>query len=110
MLLTGDIERAAEAELVARNAAALRAEVLLLPHHGSRSSSSMEFLAAVDAKVAIAPVGYRNRFGHPSAEVLERVSALKVMRTDRDGAVVVKLTRLEVEGERQRRRRYWHQF
>jgi competence protein ComEC len=112
MLLTGDIERAAEAALLARDAAALRAEVLLAPHHGSRSSSSAEFLAAVRPAVAIAPAGYRNRFGHPDAEVLARYRAAgtRVLRTDRDGAVSVRLgaTGIAVHGERQARRRYYH--
>jgi competence protein ComEC len=109
MLLTGDIERPAEAELLDRDAALLAADVLLVPHHGSRSSSTPAFLAAVGAKAAIIPVGYRNRFGHPSPEVLARLDA-RLFRTDRDGAVTVVLARdrLEIQGERQRRRRYWH--
>ena len=110
MLLTGDIERPSEMELVARNASALAADVLLVPHHGSRSSSGAEFLAAVRPSVAVVPAGYRNRFGHPHPEVLERLAALKLLRTDHDGAVVVKVTRqgIELAGERQRKRRYWH--
>jgi competence protein ComEC len=109
MLLTGDIEKAAEAELLSRDRDALAADVLLVPHHGSRTSSTAEFLAAVGAQAAVIPVGYRNRFGHPGAEVLARLDA-RVFRTDRDGAVHVVLARdrLEIQGERQRRRRYWH--
>ncbi|MEK6246231.1 MAG: DNA internalization-related competence protein ComEC/Rec2, partial [Pseudomonadota bacterium] len=112
MLLTGDIEKPAEADLLQRVPDALRADVLLVPHHGSRTSSSAEFLAAVRPSMAVVPVGYRNRFGHPEAGVLERFSALdvKVFRTDRDGAVTVRLAdrELQIEGERQHRRRYWH--
>jgi competence protein ComEC len=112
MLLTGDIERAAEASLLARGPAALRADVLLMPHHGSRSSSSAEFLAAVRPVAAIAPAGYRNRFGHPEAGVLERYRAAgaRVLRTDRDGAVSARLgaAGVALEGERQARRRYYH--
>ena len=109
MLLTGDIEKPAEAELLQRDAAALTADVLLVPHHGSRSSSTPAFLSAVGARVAVIPVGYRNRFGHPNREVLERLGA-RVYRTDRDGAVHVVLAsdKLDIQGERQRRRRYWH--
>jgi competence protein ComEC len=60
--------------------------------------------------VAVVPVGYPNRFGHPHADVLARLSALRLLRTDRHGAVHVKVTRSGIEaiGERQRRRRYWH--
>lgn len=110
-LLTGDIERAAEMELLARGAA-LKSEVLLVPHHGSRSSSTAEFISAVSPDWAIVPVGYRSRFGHPSAEVLARYGAagVRVLRTDRDGAIVMKIGEtLSVESERQRRGRYWLQ-
>ena len=110
MLLTGDIEKPAEAELLRRDAAALAADVLLVPHHGSRTSSTGEFLAAVAAPAAVIPVGYRNRFGHPNAQVLGRLSATTIFRTDRDGAVTVRLSKqgFDIKGERQRRRRYWH--
>jgi competence protein ComEC len=112
MLLTGDIERAAEAELLRRDASALRADVLLMPHHGSRTSSSAEFLAAVAPAAAVAPVGYLNRFGHPNGEVLERYRAanVAVRRTDREGAVTIALApaSVQIHSERQLRRRYWH--
>jgi len=112
MLLTGDIERAAEAELLQRAPVALRADVLLAPHHGSRSSSGAAFLEAVRPAAAVFPVGYRNRFGHPNAEVLDRYSALEisVFRTDRDGAVTVRLSpaAAQIESQRRHRRRYWH--
>ncbi len=110
MLLTGDIERGAEAELL--RSAALRADVLLVPHHGSRSSSSAEFLAAVRPQFALAAAGYRNRFGHPHDEVLARYAAagIALLRTDRDGALVVRLAPggIALEAERARRARYWH--
>jgi competence protein ComEC len=110
MLLTGDIERGAESELL--RAAPLRTDVLLVPHHGSRTSSTGEFLAAVRPRVALAAAGYRNRFGHPNEAVLGRYAAagIPVLRTDRDGALTVRLLRgaIEVEAERARRARYWH--
>ena len=112
MLLTGDIERASEALLVTRAAQHLRADVLLMPHHGSKTSSSSEFLATVRPEFAVAPVGYRNRFNHPNADVLERYAALqtKVLRTDRDGAITVRIgaAGLSIESQRERARRYWH--
>jgi competence protein ComEC len=108
MLLTGDIERAVELQLIERSP---RADVMLVPHHGSRSSSSREFIAAVAPRWAVVAAGYRSRFGHPSGEVLERYRAAgtAVMRTDLDGAVHVLLDRrgLHVSGERQRAPRYW---
>jgi competence protein ComEC len=108
LLLTGDIERGAEAQLV--HAGGARSEVLVVPHHGSRSSSTPEFVAAVAPRWAIVPVGYRSRFGHPSAEVLERyrVAGAQVLRTDLDGAVTVRMgAELALERERVRRARYW---
>ena len=71
-LLTGDIEREQEAALLQAGAAALRSDVLIVPHHGSRTSSTAAFLDAVDPKMAIFQAGYRNRFGHPAADVLNR--------------------------------------
>ena len=110
MLLTGDIEKLAEAELLNRAPGKLPSDVLLVPHHGSRTSSSAEFLAAVNPSAAVIPVGYRNRFGHPSAEVQERLAPFRPWRTDRDGAVLVEITRsgVDISGARQRSRRYWH--
>jgi competence protein ComEC len=109
MLLTGDIERHAELSLVLDPL--VKADVVLVPHHGSRSSSTQEFISAVAPRWAVVPAGYRNRFGHPNAEVLERYKAAgaAVMRTDLDGAVHVVLERgtARVEGERARRPRYW---
>jgi competence protein ComEC len=108
MLLTGDIERAAEQRLAAL---APRAEVMLVPHHGSRSSSSAEFIAAVAPRWAVVAVGYRSRFHHPSAEVLSRYAAAgaTVRRTDLDGAVHVLLQPggAQVLAERELRPRYW---
>ena len=112
MLLTGDIERVSEDLLASRDAHALAADVLLVPHHGSRTSSSEGFLAAVRPALAVVPAGYRNRFGHPNAEVLARYAAVhaRVLRTDRDGAVTVRISHLGTiaETEREQRRRYWH--
>ena len=106
MLLTGDIERAAEATL-----GDAKADVLLVPHHGSRTSSTGEFIAAVAPRWAVVAAGYRNRFGHPAREVLERYerAGVRVLRTDRDGAVSVFLRRdsLELRSERLARPRYW---
>ena len=110
MLLTGDIERGAEAELL--ETGALRADALLVPHHGSRTSSTAAFLAAVRPRLAVAATGYRSRFGHPHEEVLARYAAagIGILRTDRDGAVTVRLAAgvTEVEAHRARRARYWH--
>jgi competence protein ComEC len=76
VLLTGDIEAAQERALIAREpvggASRLRADVLLVPHHGSNTSSTAEFLAAVAPRWAWVQAGYRNRYGHPAAVVVDR--------------------------------------
>ena len=111
VLLTADIEAIAEKELLARAAAALRADVLLAPHHGSKTSSTTEFLAATGARDAVFPVGYRNRFAHPAPEVMARYEAagMRVHRTDLDGAVVIKLGQsgVAISHQRELRKRYW---
>jgi competence protein ComEC len=72
LLLAGDIEAAQERALVAAYGAALRSDVLVVPHHGSKTSSSAAFLDAVGPRFAVVQAGYRNRFGHPADEVLQR--------------------------------------
>ena len=111
MLLTGDVEAVSELDLVVRHGERLRADVLLAPHHGSRTSSSAAFLDAVGASLAVFPVGYRNRFRHPNGEVMARYEArsMTMLRTDRDGAVRVSFgPALNVERIRKQRKRYWH--
>ena len=71
-LLTGDIERAAEQDLLRRHRGRLRADVLLSPHHGSRTSSTPDFVAAVRPRLVIHPAAWRSSFGHPRPEVVER--------------------------------------
>jgi len=93
VLLTGDIQRVAEAALL-RRPEAIRAQVLKVPHHGSRSSSGDAFVTAVRPEAALISVGYLNRFHHPHAEVVERYqkSGARLLRTDLDGAISVELT------------------
>ncbi|MDB5860457.1 MAG: internalization-related competence protein ComEC/Rec2, partial [Ramlibacter sp.] len=74
VLLVGDIERPQEAALL-EAPARLRSDLLLVPHHGSRTSSSDEFLAAVRPAAGLVQAGYRNRFGHPAADVVARYRA-----------------------------------
>jgi len=92
ILLPGDLEAGAEAELLAAGAR-LRADVLKLAHHGSRTSSSAAWLAAVDGAIAIASAPRFGRFGMPHAEVVERAQAAgyTLWWTGRDGAVLIGL-------------------
>ena len=86
-LLVGDIEQPQEARLLA-DGAPLRADILLVPHHGSKTSSSAAFLQAVQPRIAIIQAGYRNRFGHPAAPVLQRYEAqgVQVVQSPQCGA------------------------
>ena len=109
VLLTGDIEVAQEAALVARLGSALRADVLMVPHHGSRTSSSAPFLQAVQPGVAVVQAGYRSRYGHPAPDVMARYqeAGIPVQRSDDCGAWT--LPALETARcARQVERRYWH--
>ncbi|MGH7779970.1 MAG: DNA internalization-related competence protein ComEC/Rec2, partial [Candidatus Binataceae bacterium] len=92
-LFTGDIEAPGEAALIA-SGKDLRAAVLKVPHHGSATSSTRAFIGAVRPIVAVISDGYRNRFHFPAAAVIDRYEATgaTVVRTDRDGAIIVDAT------------------
>jgi len=113
VLLTGDIERGAERELLRRAPGLLAADALLVPHHGSATSSSAEFVREVAPRHAVFTVGYRNRFGHPREEVLERYrdAGSTLLRTDTGGAVEIRYApgAARIELQRERARRYWHE-
>ena len=112
LLLPADIEAKSERALLASTAEKLRADVLVVPHHGSRTSSTAEFVAAVNPQVAIFTVGYRNRFGHPKPEVLARYGkeTTQLFRSDRDGQIELKLPQtgpIEIQPYRKQNPRYW---
>ena len=113
LLLAADVEQKSERDMLATVAGKLRAQVLLVPHHGSRTSSSVEFVSAVNPDIALVAAGYRNRFGHPKDDVLDRYRAIgsRIYRTDFDGALLVEVSRdgvVSVERYRAVYRRYWH--
>ena len=88
LLLPGDIQQNVEEKLT-RDGAPLAADFVKVPHHGSKTSSTEDFVAAVAPRVAVISVGEANSFGHPSQSVVERYkhSGVRLLRTDRDGAV-----------------------
>jgi competence protein ComEC len=109
-LLAGDIEKEQERQLV-QNGAALQSTVLLVPHHGSKTSSSNAFLEAVQPAVGLVQSGYRNRFGHPADEVVERYGTHDIVLFDSPhcGAATWQSSRPQaVLCERRRNLRYWH--
>lgn len=91
-LLSGDIEAAAEA-LILRTGTPIRADVLKVPHHGSRTSSSTGFLLAVAPRIALISAGEGNRYGHPHSAVLSRLRAqgIDVRSTIEDGTIAIPL-------------------
>ncbi|MES1207497.1 MAG: DNA internalization-related competence protein ComEC/Rec2 [Pseudomonadota bacterium] len=95
VLFPGDLEADGEGELAGRPALGdvVSADVLKVPHHGSRTSSSGELLDAVSPRVAVMSLGWRNQFHFPAPEVVARYAArgIRTLRTDRDGAITVAL-------------------
>ena len=100
VLLTGDAEAEEEGWLLNADPSAVRAEVLKVGHHGSRTSSTEAFVEAVSPRLALVSVGAANTYGHPSTEVMQRLTAAgaTVLRTDQLGSVVLRTdgTQLEV--------------
>jgi competence protein ComEC len=108
-LLAGDIEAAQERALLAQGLAPV--DWLLVPHHGSRTSSSEAFVQALQPRIALVQAGYRNRFGHPVAEVAQRYTTQGVrwVETVRCGAASWHSAQPgEIECQRAQGRRYWH--
>ncbi|MDD3352872.1 DNA internalization-related competence protein ComEC/Rec2 [Zoogloea sp.] len=112
LLLTSDMEAATESRLVSGEGRRLVSQVVIAPHHGSRTSSSPAFVAAVAPQWVIFPVGYRNRFRHPNPDVWTRwaVTGAGLLRTDASGAVRFQMGggTISPVGWREVRPRYWH--
>jgi competence protein ComEC len=111
VLLAGDIEAAQEAALLDRARDRLRADVLLAPHHGSGTSSTLAFLQAVRPGIAIFQVGHRNRYRHPKQQVYERYGLLGAerLRTDEAGALELDAgTSVAWRAYRSDHARYWY--
>lgn len=111
ILLTGDIGKVAEQRLLSLHAGQLSAKLLVAPHHGSSSSSSVDFIAAVLPDYAVFTSGYLNRFDHPKQEIRQRYidSGATLLRSDEDGAILIEMNAqgLKIERYRKTHRRYW---
>ena len=112
VLLTGDIEKAAERRLLQQDQALLGADILVAPHHGSNTSSTMPFIEAVNPEYVLFPVGYRNRFGFPREAVVQRYrrAGVRMLDTASAGAISFSLGQGTLAPSRYRytARRYWH--
>lgn len=86
VLFTGDAEEQTEKPLLMLDAD-LKADILVVGHHGSKTSTGAEFLAAVAPQIAVIQVGAKNKYGHPAAEVLERLKSINIFRTDLDSDI-----------------------
>ena len=112
VLLPADIERKDEQALLARAPDQLPATVLIAPHHGSHTSSTVEFVKKVNPALTIFTVGYLNRYDHPREAVMMRYRNLggQLLRSDRDGAILLRFADSEWSAHswRELHRRYWH--
>lgn len=118
ILLPGDIEREAEAQLAVDYSDELASDVLLAPHHGSRSSSSYAFLKRVEPAYVVFSAGYRNSFGHPHNRVVARYAEFntRTLATQQAGMISIEFGErseqqtpvIQIKGHREENFRYWH--
>ena len=112
VLLTGDIEAKAEQWLVNYAIEQLPSTILIAPHHGSKTSSTLSFIEAIHPETVLIPNGYRNQFNHPSKEVIARYQDLNIpyLTSANDGAITVSLKndRLKIESLRATDGKYWN--
>lgn len=93
MLFTGDIEKLAEQQILKTEKAEIRADILKVAHHGSKTSSILEFIKAVRPKIALIGVGKNNTFGHPNQQTIKNLENIKcrIYRTDLQGEIIIKI-------------------
>ena len=112
VLLTGDIEQSVESRLINSIPNKLTATVLIAPHHGSKTSSSLAFIDAVSPEIVVFSAGYRNRFGFPKQDIISRYESrqVKILNTARDGALLFRFENSEMIISRHRHQswRFWN--
>lgn len=93
MLFTGDIEKLAEQQILKAEKAEIRADILKVAHHGSKTSSIPEFIKAVKPKIALIGVGKNNTFGHPNQQTIKNLENIKcrIYRTDLQGEIIIRI-------------------
>ena len=98
ILLTGDIEHETDGDLM-RWSHRLRSDILKAAHHGSRTSSTPEFLAGVNPSIVAISCGKNNKFRHPSPEVVQRFHemGIQIWRTDHSGAITARIDRGHID-------------
>lgn len=112
VLLPGDINRKVEAHLLQHDRDSLASNVLVVPHHGSRTSSSEAFIRQVNPDYAIFTVGYRSRYGHPHSEIVNRYreQGSSLWRSDYDGAILLRFAQggIQADAWRKLNHRFWY--
>jgi competence protein ComEC len=114
LLLPGDIEAKAERQLLASQAEELKSQIVVAPHHGSKTSSSSAFIRATAADWVLFSVGYRNRYGFPKPEIVDRWRSYgaKPINSAESGAIQFRLKKgshtVEPVAFRRENLRYWH--
>jgi len=113
ILLAADIEKITEKRLLNKYADKLPSILLVVPHHGSKTSSTPDFVQKVHPRFAIFTVGFRNKFHHPRPDVVARYRTIgsEIFRSDEDGAIIVQMdaANLTLERYRKSHARYWYQ-
>ena len=116
LLLTGDIQHKAERMLIKEHKALLPSEVITMPHHGSKTSSTLAFIKTVSPDLAIISAGYRNRFGHPKQGILDRYHRLKIQTLDTINAGEIEVDfpanskPIKIHQYRQEKQRFWNRL
>ncbi len=116
ILLSGDIERRAERHLLQTQAEKLKSDVLIVPHHGSNTSSSLSWIDSVNPELAIVSAGYKNRFGHPTDKIINRYrfQGLELINTASSGMIMLNFPAglparpLEIKLQRKVSTHYWN--
>lgn len=114
LLLTSDIQKAAENMLLEQQGELLKAEVMMIPHHGSKTSSQQKFINAVQPQLSIAGTGYHNKFGFPKEAVVKRYQDIgsNVLHTANEGAISISFpadsSAYHVTSYRREKSKYWN--
>lgn len=113
VLFTGDIEKKVENRLLNKYGSQLATDILMVPHHGSNTSSSHAFINVIDPKYSLISVGYKNKYKLPGKRAMARLKTLnsELIQTDKNGAITIKLLSDEgivIERYRDIFRKYWH--
>ena len=113
ILLSADIEKESEKRILELHEKSLPATLLVVPHHGSKTSSTQSYVESVRPRYAVFTVGNRNRYGHPNKDVVERyrTAGSELFRSDEDGAILVEMDSNKISINRYRtiHKRYWYQ-